>query len=181
MITSKSGKREKKSNDKVSKKDICQTPAYALEPLLPYIKTSTHGRVWECADGEGYLKKAISNAGHSVWGTDIIRGGDFLELNPLPDTEFIITNPPFSLKYRFLKRCYELEKPFALLMPVDVLGSVTAQRLFKEHGFELMLLNKRIDFKMPNKGWGGAGAWFPVAWFCWKLLPEQIMYGEINK
>ena len=170
-------KRGKKSNDRIPQKDICQTPAYALEPLFPYL----WGHIWECAEGEGYLTRGLTGKGYSVTGTDVLTGCDFLDYSYIPDCDIILTNPPFSLKYKFLKKCYELEKPFALLMPVDVMGAVTAQRLFQEYGIEIMLLDKRVDFKMPNKGWDGAGAWFPVAWFCWKLLPKEINYGVITK
>ena len=167
------GKREKKSNSGTPQKDICQTPAYALDPIFPYLS----GNIWECACGEGYLADGLSKR-FSVWRTDIISGYDFLEYDAYW-CDIIVTNPPFSLKYKFLKRCYELGKPFALLMPVDVMGAKTAQRLFEEHGIEIMLLDKRINFKMPNKGWEGT-AWFPTAWFCWKLLPKQINFGHIS-
>jgi hypothetical protein len=170
-------KQELKSNDRVPRKDLCQTPAYAIVPLLPYLS----GHIWECAEGEGYLVDSLKSHGYRVTGTDILTGCDFLDYPYSPDCDVILTNPPFSKKYKFLEKCYDLGKPFALLMQIEVLGAVTAQRLFKKYGFELMLLDKRVDFKMPNKGWNGKGAWFPVAWFCWKLLPEQIMFGTINK
>jgi hypothetical protein len=160
-------------------KDLCQTPPYALDPIIPYLPRG--GQIWEPAEGEGYLVRGLKQAGFSVIGTDILTGTDFLDYPYTPDCSAIVTNPPFSLKYKFLYKCYELGKPFALLMPIEVFGAVTAQRLFQKHGFEVMLLDKRIDFKMPNKKWEGKGAWFPTAWFCWKLLPKQIMFGKITK
>ena len=169
-------KRALKSADMSPGKDICQTPAYALDPLLPYLS----GVIWECAEGEGYLTRGLQERGLDVIGTDIVTGYDFLDERLHSVADIIVTNPPFSLKYKFLERCYRLGKPFALLMPVDVIGTKTAQALFKEHGVEILLLDKRINFKMPNKGWAGT-AWFATAWFCYNLLPEQIVYGRITR
>lgn len=182
-------KHEKKTNEKIPKKDLCQTPPYALDPIIDYLgmkgplEPMKSGKmiIWEPAAGEGYLSYGLMEAGFDVVSTDIINGQDFLRMDTTFQFDAIVTNPPFSLKYKFMARCYKWGKPFALLMPVEVFGAVTAQRLFQEYGFEVMLLNKRVDFKMPNMGWGGSGAWFPVAWFCWKLLPETIMFGEIDK
>jgi ribosomal protein L37AE/L43A len=158
--------------------DACQTPPYAIDPLLPYIN---HNRtVWEPAAGEGHLVEAFYDAGfQSVISSDLITGQNFLEHEPDADWNMIVTNPPFSLKYEFLERCYALGKPFALLVPVEMIGAGRAQALMKEYGFEMMLLNRRIDFKMPNAGWNGGGSQFPTLWLCWNLLPQQIVFGDV--
>jgi len=157
--------------------DACQTPPYAIDPLLPYLDRDW--TIWEPAQGEGLLVEALYDSGFSsVTGSDLLTGGNFFEYQP-PAWDALVTNPPFSLKYKWLERCYQLGKPFALLVPVEMLGAKTAQELMKNYGFEVMLLNRRVSFKMPNKGWEGAGAQFPVMWLCWQLLPEKVVFGEI--
>ena len=47
--------------------------------------------------------------------TDISSGQDFLT-EPLPNCDWIITNPPFSISDKFIERCAEHGKPFALLL-----------------------------------------------------------------
>jgi hypothetical protein len=127
--------------------------------------------------GEGYLMNNLARRNYKVMGTDILTGLDFLEDPPLVSFNAIVTNPPYSLKFKFIERCYELRKPFALLMPVETLGCLNAQIPFREYGIEIILFLRRINFKMPMKGWEGSGAQFPVAWFTWGLdLPEQINY-----
>lgn len=158
--------------------DACQTPGYALEPLLPYLQGQRI--VWECARGEGFLYEALEQSGFKTVGSDILTGQNFFEFEA-DNYSCIVTNPPYSLKFRWIERCYELGKPFALLLPVETLGAKKAQELFKVHGAEFLMLNKRINFKMPNKGWDGAGAQFPTMWVCWKLLPQTIVYGEITR
>ncbi len=159
--------------------DACQTPPYAIDPLLPYLN-SNH-TIWEPAAGEQHLVEAFYDAGFDrVLVSDMLTGQNFLEYEPDERWDCLITNPPYSIKYEFLARCYELGKPFALLVPVEFMGSGKAQARLQHHGFEIMLLSRRVDFKMPNAGWGGAGAQFPTFWLCWNLLPEPIMFGDIT-
>lgn len=141
--------------------DACQTPPYAVAPLLPYLQR--YSQLWEPAAGEGYLAAALEKAGHVVVKTDILTGQNFFFTQP-PYRIPIITNPPYSVKVEWLARCYELELPFALLLPVDTIALGEAQALFEQHGIEIIWLNRRVNFKMPQRGWGGR-AQFSTAWF----------------
>jgi len=164
--------KKSKDNTKIPAKDECQTPAYALDPIIPYL--FRQWRLWECAVGEGLMRDALIQKGYVVHAT----GHDFFQMDPNAfQWDCIVTNPPFSLKYKWLERCYELGKPFALLMPVDVIAAKSAQILFKEYGIEILLLDKRVDFKMPHKKWDGKGADFSVAWFTWQLgVGQELTY-----
>lgn len=159
--------------------DACQTPAYAFDPLLPYLQPEW--TLWEPARGEGMLVEAMLDSGFkSVVSSDILTQQNFFDYAP-DAWDALITNPPFSLKFRWIERCYALGKPFALLLPVETLGAKTAQELFRQHGIEVIFLDKRVNFKMPNKGWDGGGAQFPVAWFTWGLnIGQQMTFARMN-
>lgn len=167
------------SNGDVSRSnefDRCQTPSYALDPILPYLS----GTVWECAAGEGSLSMALVKAGFKVVASDILRGQDFFRWQP-ESFDCIVTNPPYSSKFKWLEKCYQLNKPFALLLPVETIGANKAQRLFEKHGVEVVFMNRRINFKMPRKGLDGAGAWFPTAWFTNGLgIGQQMTFAKIE-
>jgi len=140
-----------------------QTPIWTLKPLIPFIPD---GIVWEPACGKGNLVKGLSYYIETI-GTDILTGNDFL-LVDIPDgVTSIITNPPYTLKNQFLKRCYKLNLPFALLLPLTTLETVSRQSLFREYGVEIILLPRRVAFETPSGE--GAGSWFATAWFTWKL------------
>ena len=164
--------------------DECQTPPYALDPLIPYLDHDF--MIWECAAGKRVLVRSlVQDCGYNVMSTDItdpMGNGDFFEINALVNDYIIVTNPPYSLKYEWLERCYDLRHPFALLMPVEMLGTAKGQKLFNRYGIEVIFVSPRVDFYMPNKGYEGGGAQFPTAWFTWKLnLPEQINFARLNK
>lgn len=163
------------STEKVHLYDQCGTPAYALDPLIPYLPQGR--RLWDPAAGEGLLIKELSRRGFDTVGGDlltegvgetIIPGQNFFDYE-LPGEWIQVTNPPFSTKYKWLQRSFALGHPFALLMPVDVMGAGTAQKLFREYGIEVIWLDKRINYKMPNAGYSGKGAHFSSAWFTYGL------------
>jgi hypothetical protein len=160
--------------------DACQTPPEAIDPLLPFLNPMA--RIWESAAGEGLLVEALYDSGFTiVVATDILTDQNFFEFEPPSSTYDIqITNPPYSVKYDWLKRSYELGKPFALLLPVEVLGAKTAQVLFREYGVEVVFPDGRINFKMPNVGFEGSSAQFPTAWFTWGLnIGHDLSFAEV--
>ena len=160
---------------KANKSNDFQTPHEALIPLLPYLPK----RIWECACGMGILAIALKSWGFDIIATDTNTGQDFLTWTPDKEYDCILTNPPYTLKDQFLKRCYELSKPFALLLPLTTLEG-KRQKLLKEHGIEIVLLNKRVNFFTPSGQ--GTGSWFATAWFTNGLnLGKQLNYGTIGK
>lgn len=171
------------STSKPGPMDLCQTPPYALEPLMTYLKVMGYNgiqdpRIWEPANGQGILSNALKVADFDVITSDIQTGENFFETQP-GKWDVIVTNPPYGIKPQWLRRCYELDKPFALLMPVEFLGTGEAAELFNKYGIEIMILTPRVDFKMPN-GWFSS-AQFPVAWYCWNILPASLMFEKIQK
>ena len=77
-------------------------------------------------------------------------------------------------KDKFIEKCYSTGKPFALLLPVSSLQGIARNRMFRKHGLELLVLDKRIDFT------GKGSPHFGVAWFCYNMLPKEICYGVIR-
>lgn len=137
-----------------------QTPAYAIKPLLPYIKKDWV--IWECACGKGNIMNAFAQEGYNIFGTDILEGIDFLMWQP-KEYDCIITNPPYSIKQDFLERAYNLKKPFAFLLPLTTFETYKRQYLFKNFGLEVIFFDKRINFETPSGN--GSGSWFATAWF----------------
>lgn len=156
--------------------DDFQTPKYAADYLIPFL--NKEWIIWECACGKGNLQRALEEKGFKVWGTDITGGMDFLK-DPIPSIEFdcIITNPPYSLKEQFLSRCFELKKPFALLMTLTALEGKKRGRILRENHIQLIIPDRRINFETPDNK--NSGAWFSSAWFCSGLnLPKDLIFCE---
>lgn len=108
--------------DKTS--DEVYTPAYAVKPLLKYLDKGYKPcyTIWCPFDTEEseYVKQFRAD-GHKVIATHIDNGQNFFTYEPEENYDFIISNPPFSLKDAILKRLNELNKPFAILLPLPAL------------------------------------------------------------
>jgi hypothetical protein len=153
--------------------DDFQTPKSALEPIVKYIPK--HFTIWEPAQGKGNIVQFFQREGYEIIGSDIKDGVDFFEDKPNDKYDCIITNPPFSIKDEWLKRCYELEKPFMLLLPMTALEGIKRGKLYREYGVSIHLYQKRINYETPS-GEGG-GAWFPSIWLSWGFVePNTINY-----
>ncbi len=168
--------------------DMFGTPEWPVHGLIEFIYRggyfqkrgmTPNPKVWEPACGKGRMVEALEQSmlQCDVKGTDIQGGYDFLTMEPLNFSyEMIITNPPFSLKDAFLKRCYDLKVPFALLLPLTALSGKARIELYKEHGMQLLMLPKRIDFEYEDGGYKGK-PWFSCAWFTNGFeLPKDINY-----
>jgi len=157
--------------------DEFYTPKEAIQPLLPFLKKGW--TIWECAWGKGSLAKHLKeNKEKDLKVIGLVE--DFLNSEwENKNWDCIVTNPPYSLKEKFLRKCYELGKPFALLLPLTALEGKRRGELYRKYGIQLIIPNKRINFITPSGK--GSGAWFQVAWFCWKLnLPKDLMFVELN-
>lgn len=115
----------------------------------------------------------------NVCAGDILTGENFFEYTPGYDCQ--VTNPPFSIKYEWLARTYRLGQPFALLMQIYTLGAVKGNSLYDKYGVEVIFINPRINFKMPELGYGGSGANFSTAWFTWGLnIGKQMTFATVS-
>lgn len=101
------------------KNDELYTPKQAIYPILKYLDKSKI--FWECTDfGNSNITKVLKKNGFKVISTNKDQI-DFLKEKATFDFDVIITNPPYSLKNEFLKKCYEYDKPFLLLLPITAL------------------------------------------------------------
>ena len=159
---------------KFDQPDECYTPEYAINPLLPYLKEGW--TIWDCAFGSGRLAEHFNKKGFNVVGIDY----DFIkkDSDEVASFDVIITNPPYSLKDKFLKRCFEIGKPFALLLPLTTLEGMKRSEMFRDKNIQMIIPNRRINFEIPS---GKKSSWFATAWFCWKLnLPNQLNFVELD-
>lgn len=122
----------------------------------------------------------IQQGGWRVERSSIEEGQDFFEFAP-NDFDIIVSNPPFTKKDEVLKRLYELEKPFAILLPLNSLQGVSRYEYFKQ-GIQLLSFDKRIAFHSPdNMEEYRKGSSFATAYFCHDILPRDLIIEELKE
>jgi hypothetical protein len=169
--------------DKVagSGNDEFYTPAYAVVPIMKYVPKGA--KIWCPFDtDESLFVKIFRESGHEVIATHISSGNDFFK-TAVPDCDYIVSNPPYSVKTEVLERLFKIGKPFAML--VGVVGLFESQRrfeMFKAHEFEIMYLNKRVAYfqnytdKKPS-----LNPPFSSVYVCHGILPQPVVFEEIKK
>lgn len=115
-----------------SKNDEWYTPSYAVEPIAQVLKQ----RPFTCKQKilcpfdkqNSNFVTVLENAGFLVEHSHIDEGKDFFSYTKedVKDFDFIISNPPYSLKLSIFRKLFELEKPFAML--VGVVGLLIAKK-----------------------------------------------------
>jgi len=144
--------------------DELWTPNEALDYLVPYIQYPYH--IWEPCPGNGAIVRYFGESNTVATETD------FFDTDWPNHADMIVTNPPFSKKVDWIRRCCVLGRPFALLLPVTTLGVRAAQEYLSDA--EIVFLPRRIDFT------GKKAPWFAVAWFTKGLnIGKQINFAPI--
>jgi hypothetical protein len=153
------------------KNDELYTPAILVEPILKYIKPNSI--IWCPFDTENseFVIRFLSE-GHKVIYGHIDNGKDFFNYEP-EQYDYIISNPPFSRKLDVLKRLYQLDKPFAMLLGLPILNYQEIGNFFLNKNLELLIVDKKVSFN-------GNTSSFNTSYFCNKMLPQGIIFSHLE-
>lgn len=177
--------------DKAS--DEVFTPAYAVYPLISHllyygaslyyegkidsIKGFTIWCPFDTEDSE-YVK-VLREKGFKVIASHIDNGQNFFNYEPDEDYDIIISNPPFSIKDMVLARLDELDKPYAMLMPLPALQGQKRFPYIKN--CQALIFDKRINFyKDKAKKEVQKGVSFASIYLCKNFLQERLMFEELD-
>jgi hypothetical protein len=183
------GVRRKKRQDA----DLYPTPAWCVRRLMEAAVLPTHGIWMEPAVGDGaIIRVARRYYPRVMWHTNDIRPeslmhasinhtathytGDFLELAPSITTpyECIITNPPFSMAFEFVKASLPIADNVVMLLRLGFLESSDRNSWIRQHMPDYV-------YVLPNRQGGTADGKtdvFTYAWFHWK---QRYVHGAIEK
>jgi len=156
---------------KLKKQDEYYTPEILVTPLLQYLKPNSN--IWcpfDTSNSEFVL--IFKEAGHTIINGHISEGKDFFNYTP-DNYDYIISNPPFSRKKDVLKRCYELGKPFALLLGLPILNYQEIGEFFLDKSLQLLIFDKKVSYD-------GNTASFNSSYFCNKILPKDIIFHHLE-
>lgn len=121
-----------------------------------------------------------SGGGYQTVRSHIDEGQDFFEYEP-DNYDVIISNPPFSIKDKILQRLYELDKPFAILLPLNSLQGKSRYKFF-EQGIQILSFDQRIGYhNINNMDVPVEGSPFATAYFCRDILPKDLIIEKIEK
>ena len=151
---------------KIHKYDNFNTPVEAWDLIKKYINI-TGKKTWCPFWNDGDITFSHSDIIH--------QDKDFFTYVP-EEYDFLIDNCPYSIKKEILIRCIALEKPFALLLPLETLERKYFKLLVKNKDFTMIIPNKRYNFQ---GGQSKKNIMFKTAWYCFGFdLQSQLIFED---
>ena len=160
--------------DSFNKKDEYYTPNILVKPILKYLKSNS--TIWCPFDTENSeFVIELREAGHKVIYSHIWLDQDFFKYEPNEEYDYIISNPPFTLKKKVLERLYYLNKPFAMIMGLPILNYQEIGEFFvnRNSDIQLLIVDKKVSFD-------GNTASFNNSYFCRNILPKDIIFVHLE-
>lgn len=152
-------------------KDEYYTPRILVEAILPWIPVGA--KIWCPFDTENSeFVQCFQERGNPVVHSHLWTGQDFFNYTP-EDYDYIISNPPFTLKLKVLERLYTLGEPFAMVLPLPMLNYQEVGNFFLDKKLELLIPDKKVSFD-------GNTASFCNAYFCSGILPKELVFTHLE-
>jgi hypothetical protein len=147
----------------IKKDDAYETPSSVLVDLLPYLPD---GIVYD----PFFCKGTIIEEWKKLDRICINEDKDAFHRDT-PDFDVLVSNIPFSMKEKCVKLALSLNKPFALLVPIDSICSKWISKYFDELSF--IVPTGRYNF--IKNGLLSNHCWFDCCWICSGLdVKEKI-------
>lgn len=163
--------------------DRQHTPKETVEMLLPYMK-HLKGKTFWCpfSKEDCQFVQILRNNGYKVVYSHIDNGQDFFSYEP-DEWDVILDNPPYHNKRAFWERALSFGKPFALLLPVNILSDsiINATMKGKEKDFQLLIPSRRTRFYNEATGKVGNQPTFKAAYFGVKFFKQQLILADLPK
>lgn len=147
----------KKLNENINEikdSDRFETPEYAMPMLYDWLIHNPNWRIWESACGSGrmagYFKKYGFNC---VLQSDLAMGDEYNYFNMNPDNYDVeITNIPFSISLKWIRKAIERDRPFAFIIPFKSLEQQLCE-ITDKYKCQMIVPYQRIEFYTPQEGW----------------------------
>lgn len=167
------------------KQDEYYTPKYAVEIIIKYLKpNSTILCPFDTKDSE--FVKVFKNNYFNVIYSHISENKDFFAYTKndmqILNIDYIISNPPFSLKTEIISHLEYLDKPFAMLLPISqMLETKKRQEIYKRIDLQVLHPNKRIKFINGITGKIEGSPTFTSGYLCKNVLHKNLVFDNFNE
>lgn len=168
----------------INPNDEFYTPNYAIEPIIKYLKPGSKIHCPFDTSDSNYVKLLRSKGFRVTYG-HLESGNDFFKetKETLVGIDYIISNPPYSIKAEVFMHLFNIGIPFAML--VGVVGLFESKKrytMFSENEFEIMYFDKRISyFRDYIVQKTSINPPFSSVYICSGILPKQIVFEIVDK
>ena len=146
------------------------TPKSAWENIKQYIPKDKV--IWECFYGNGKSGEYLREMGYEVIHEDI----DFFSNDK---GDIIISNPPFTKKKEVFQRLIDLDKPFIMVCPQQLIFTQYFKKIMENKTLQIIIPRRRIQFIKIKDGeeLKENKCNFDCFYYCHKInLPKDIVF-----
>ena len=115
--------------------DDWETPIEYLELLIPLLDKEI--TIYDPFYFNGKVKQKWETLGYKC----IHNNEDFYKINKPNEFVNIVSNPPYHNKNEMLKRLFEWDLPFILLMPISTISYIKTQKILKDKNIQIIIPN----------------------------------------
>jgi hypothetical protein len=173
---------------KATDQDLFESPAEAvqivMDTLLSWGLLSPTTTVLAPCHGYGAITNVLREKYKlNVVATDLYTLPDKIDFlkedQPSQPFGILITNPPYSSKYKFIEKCIRVGKPFALLLPLACITTVKWYNKFSANSFVFQILVPRCLFLHDGK-WSQIGDIASIYGNIPAIAKNQVIYGDLK-
>jgi hypothetical protein len=151
---------------KYVKNDDWETPIEYWEILTPFI--SPDKTIYDPFYMNGNARRKWNHLGYGC----IHKDEDFFQVEKPVGNILIVSNPPYSRRNEVLKRLFEWNKPFIMLMPITTLCYIKTQKILKDYKIQVIIPNIYKGF-IDKKGNPTKCPPFYLCYICYKMNLEK--------
>ena len=156
------------------KNDEYYTQSCTWDKLIPYIDKSKI--IFEGFYGSGHTYNYFTKNGYTVLGK---KGLDFFSDDAdalLKKCDCVISNPPFSLKYKIMTKLVKHHKPFILILPLACINTISFRNCFNNQMKDISIIIPRGRMKFIQNKVIKKSPSFESCYVCYKIMDNKLIF-----
>jgi len=151
-----------------SVQDNYTTPVAYLKVINKYIDNNL------IINDPFYFNGEVKNEWLKLGRTIIHEDKDFFTTTH--EGEIFVSNPPFSILNKIFYNLFRIDKPFALLIPIQKIAQLKTQEIVKNKELQMIICPIYIGFIDGNGNTTRCASQY-FCWITWKLnLPKDLVF-----
>ena len=151
------------------------TQPSSWDKILNYVDKKNN-KIYEPFYGGGDTYNYFKNKGYNVIGKKDL---DFFEDEKyIKDCDIIISNPPFSTKYKIMERIVKYNKPFILILPLHSINTISFRKCFNNNMKDVTVFIPKGRLQYIYNGKVRKAPSFESCFVGYKMknIPQQLIF-----